>query len=333
LTGDLVTDLNRRRALRGALGLTATATAATAGLPLARAQPAFPNAVIKVVIPTAPGGGYDIMMRMIGQKLTDAWGQPVVVESKAGASGAIAAAAVAKAPPDGYTLMVGYSALVSNLVLQSNPGYKLADLVPVSMMALSPIALGVRQSLGVTTLAQYVELARSKPGKLSFGSYGPGSGGHFIGELLNMAAGIEIAHVPYKGEAPALQDLLGEQIDGAVTSLGGVSRQPGRIRPLAVASANRFPLYPDVPTFAEAGYPQVTMPGWGGLFAPAGTPRAVLDKLTAEINRIVMLPDVSAKMLEMGFEPVGWAPDRVNAFLKEQMELTQKLVATGRVKI
>ncbi len=323
-----MTDLDRRRVLRDALGLTVAG-----GLPAVFAQPAYPAAPIKVVIPTAPGGGYDIMMRLIGQKLTDAWGQQVLVESKAGASGAIAASAVAKSPADGYTLMVGYSALVSNQVLQANPGYKLSDLVPVSMLALSPIALGVRQSLGVSTLAQYVEMARGKPGKMTFGSYGPGSGGHFIGELLNMAAGIEVAHVPYKGEAPALQDLLGEQIDGAITSLGGVSRQPGRIRPLAVASPTRFPLYPDVPTFAEAGYPQVTMPGWGGLFAPAGTPQPVLDKLTAEVNRILKLPDVSARMLEMGFEPVGWTPDKVNAFMKEQLEQTQKLVASGRVKI
>jgi tripartite-type tricarboxylate transporter receptor subunit TctC len=317
----------RRRALATGLGLLGAAT-----LPPARAQAPYPSGVIRIVIPTAAGGGHDTMMRLIGQKLTEAWGQPVVVESKAGASGAIAAAAVAKAPADGLTLMLNYSAYLSNVVLQANPGYRLADFVPVTMVAVTPIAIGVRQSLGVATLQEYVALARSKPGKLTYGSYGPASGGHFVGELLNVSAGIETAHVPYKGEAPAIQDLLAEQIDAACTSLGGVSRHPGRIRPLAVAGPTRFPLYPDVPTFAEAGFPQVVMPGWGALFAPAGTPAPVIDKLVAEIGRIIRLPDVAPKVLELGFEPVGWPPEQTAEFLKEQLALTQRLVASGRVK-
>ncbi len=237
----------RRQTLAAALGSLGAGV-----LPRAQAQTQpFPSQVIKFVIPTPAGGGHDTMMRIIGQKLTDAWGQPCIVESRSGASGAIAAATVSQAPADGYTVLISYSALLSITVLMPKPGYRLEDLQPVGMLALTPIAFGVRESLPASTLKQYVALAKTRPGKLSYGSYGPGSGGHFVGELFNMAAGIDTVHVPYKGEPPALQDLIGGQIDAAVVSVGGVNRYPGKIKPLAVASATRFPSYPDVPTFAD----------------------------------------------------------------------------------
>lgn len=320
---------SRRQTLTAGLAL-----ASAAALPaLSRAETGYPSNVIKFIIPTPPGGGHDTMMRIIGQKLTEAWGQPSIVDSKAGASGAIAAATVARAAPDGYTLMVNYSALISNLVLQPTQTYKMSEFTPVSMLALTPIAIGVRESLNIKTLKELVDLAKSKPGRISYGSYGPGSGGNFVGELLNMTAGIDTVHVPYKGEAPALQDLIGGQVDTVVVSLGGVSRYPGKIRALAVASPNRFPLYPDVPTFAESGFPEVNMPGFGALFAPAGTPKAIVDKVSIEMARILKLPDVAPKLLELGFEPAGWGPEKLSAFLAEQLALTKKLVATGRIKI
>jgi len=319
---------DRRSVLASALGLAGAAMLPT----LARAQQ-YPNAPIKFIIPTAVGGGYDLMMRMVGQKLQDAWGQPCVVDARTGASGSIAAQLVARAAPDGYTLMIGYSALVSNLALQPNPGYKLSDFAPVSMMTVSPVALGVRESLGVKTLKEFVALAKSQPGKLSYGSYGPGSGGHFVGELFKESAGVHMVHIPYRGEAPAIQDLLGGQVDAVFITVGGVTRYPGKIRPLAICSPKAFPLYPDIPTFAQAGFPDVNMPGFAGLFAPAATPQPIVDKLSAEVNQIVKMPDVSQKILELGFEPVGWPADKVGPFLSEQMTLTQKLVASGRVKI
>lgn len=319
---------NRRDALQSALGLLAASA-----WPTASAQTGYPSAPIRFVIPTPAGGGHDSMMRLVGAKLTEAWGQPTLVESKPGASGAIATGFVAKAAADGHTLLLGYSALLSNLVLQPNPGYKLADLVPLCMLVLSPLALGVRSSLGINTLQEYVAYARRHPKKLSYGSYGQGSGGHFVGEQLNAAAGLEVLHVPYKGEAPAIQDLLGEQIDVAVVSLGGVSRHPGKIKPLAVASPSRFPIYRDVPTFAEAGLPEVNMPGWGAVFAPAATPKAVVSKLVAELNRVIMLPEVSARMLELGFESVAWGPDKLAAFMSEQTAMVKALVDAGRVKL
>lgn len=319
----------RRQTLAAALGSLGAGV-----LPRAQAQTQpFPSQVIKFVIPTPAGGGHDTMMRIIGQKLTDAWGQPCIVESRSGASGAIAAATVSQAPADGYTVLIGYSALLSNTVLMPKPGYRLEDLQPVGMLALTPIAFGVRESLPASTLKQYVALAKTRPGKLSYGSYGPGSGGHFVGELFNMAAGIDTVHVPYKGEPPALQDLIGGQIDAAVATVGGVNRYPGKIKPLAVASATRFPSYPDVPTFAELGYPEVDMLGWAAAFVPAKTPKAIVDKLNTEMGRILVMPDVRAKLLELGYEPAPWSPDKTRRFMKDQLALTQKLIDAGRVKL
>lgn len=318
----------RRDALQSIIGLLTAAA-----WPAALAQTSYPNAPIRFVIPVPAGGGHDTMMRTLGTKLTETWHQPVIVESKPGASGAIAASFVAKAPADGYTLLDTYSGLLTNLVLLPNPGYKLSDLVPVCLLVLTPIALGVRTSLGVNTLQEYIALAKAQPNKLSYGSYGQGSGGHFVGEQFNAAAGIDTVHVPYKGEAPALTDLLGGQIDAAVVSLGGVSRYPGKIKALAAAGASRSTLYKDVPTFAEAGLPGVNMPGWGAIFAPAGTPDAVTNKLSAELIRAIMLPDVAARMLELGFESVGWGPEKLSAFMSEQMTMIKALVDSGRVKL
>ncbi|MCA0240044.1 MAG: tripartite tricarboxylate transporter substrate binding protein [Proteobacteria bacterium] len=317
----------RRRALQIGAGL-----GAGLALPALRAQD-YPSAPIRIIIPTPAGGGHDAMMRMVGQKLTEAWGQPAIVESKAGAAGSLAAGFVAKAPADGHTLLLTYSAFLSNQVLQPNPGYKSADFTPVCMLVLTPIAIGVRTGLGVNTLQEWVALAKKQPGKLTYGSYGQGSGGHFVGELLNAAAGIETTHVPYKGEAPAIQDVLGGQVDAVIASLGGASRYPGKIKALAVASPTRFPVYRDVPTFADAGLPAVNMPGWGAVFVPAATPKHIVERLSAELSRVIMLPDVQAKMLDLGFESVGWGPDKLQAFLDEQLVKTRKLVESGRVKL
>ena len=308
-------------------------SAASLATPLLRAQGTYPNAPLRIVITVPAGGGHDAMMRLVGQKLTESWGQPCVVESKPGASGAIAAVHVARSPADGHTMLLTNSNFLSTTILQPNAGYKVSDFVPVSMQVLTPIAIGVRTGLNVNTIQEWVALAKRQPGKLTYGSYGQGSGGHFVGEQLNAAAGIETTHVPYKGEAPAIQDLLGGQIDAVIASLGGASRHPGRIKALAIASATRFPVYNDVPTFAEAGLPDVNMPGWGGVFLPAATPKPVAARLSDELNRVIMLPDVRARMLDLGFESVGWGSDKLQAFLDEQLVKTRKLVDSGRVKL
>ncbi len=320
--------IRRRQILQGAGGL-----AAALAVPALRAQPGYPNAPIRIIITVPAGGGHDNMMRLVGTKLTEAWGQPCIVESKPGASGAIAAVHVARSAPDGHTMLLTNSNFLSTTILQPSAGYKTADFVPVSMQVLTPIAIGVRSSLGVNTIQEWVALAKRQPGKLSYGSYGQGSGGHFVGEQLNAAAGIDTIHVPYRGEAPAIQDVLGEQVDAVIASLGGASRHPGRIKALAIASPTRFPVYNDVPTFAESGLPDVNMPGWGGVFLPAATPKPIVDRLANELNRVIMLPDVQARMLDLGFESVGWGPAKLQSFLDEQLKKTQQLVDSGRVKL
>lgn len=317
---------HRRRLLQAGLGAMA---AAAVGPTLAQGS----DSAIRFVIPTPAGGGFDTMMRLVGQKLTEAWGQPAIVDPRPGASGMLAIRHVIQSPPDGRTLLQIHTGLLTNLALQPNPGYRLEDLKPVCMLVMAPITLGVRRSLGVNTLQEFIAMAKARPGKLTYASYGPGSGGHFVGELLNLSAGIQTVHVPYKGEAPAIQDLLGEQVDAAVVSLGGASRHPDKIKPLAVASPMRSVKYPDVPTFAEAGQPQVNMPGWGAILAPAATPQPMVDKLSAELSRIIRLPDVSQRMLDLGFESVGWDAARLSTFLKEQMATVKRLVDEGRVKV
>lgn len=193
--------------------------------------------------------------------------------------------------------------------------------------------MSVRNSLSVNTVQGWVTLMRKESGKLTYGSCGQGSRGHFVGEQFNATAGIETAHIPYKGEASAIQDVLGRQIDAVIASLGGRSHRPSKIKALAIASPTRFPIYNDVPTFAESGLPAVNMPGWGGVSLPVATPKPIEAKLSAGLNRVIMLLDVQAKMLDLGFESVGWGSDHLRIFLDEQLVKTRQLVDSGRIKL
>lgn len=267
----------------------------------------FPNRAIRIVIPTAPGGNLDLLARVVAEKLQAAWGQQVIVESRAGANTTLATTYVAKAPADGYTALFTISGFVQNLVLQPNPAYKASDLAPVSLVASFPIALAANAAVPVKTLADVVKLAKEKPGSMSYGSYGLGSGGHIIGAGLNKAAGVDIAHVPYKGEAASFPDLVSGRIQLAYGSVGFYARQlsEGKVKLIAVASPARLKDFPEVQTFAEAGYADVNLAGWGALFLPAGTPQAVVDKWSQEVQRITQMPDVQKKIFDMGFLPVG----------------------------
>ena len=311
-------------------------TAALAGAPLLHAQDtAFPARPIKIVTPTAAGGNIDLLARALAEKLSAAWGQGVIVEPRPGANGMIAAAAVAKAAPDGYTVLFSHSALVQNLLLQPNPPYKLADLTPVSMLALFPIAYGVNTSLGVGSLAELIALARAKPKTLSFGSYGTGSGGHVIGAALNRAAGIDLTHVPYKGEVPAVTDMMSGQVSSAYGSVGYMARQlgSGKVRLLAVASLARLKNFPDVPTFAEAGFPALNLPGWGGIFLPAGTPAQIVAKFNTEIVKVVRMVDVAEKIDGMGFVPVGNSADAFGTAIRSEFEKWETAIRENQIRL
>ena len=298
-------------------------------------QTAFPSKPIKFVIPTAPGGNLDLLARSVATKLGEAWGQQVIVEPKPGANTILATTAVAKAPGDGYTVLFTLSGFVQNLVLQPHPQYKVTDLAPVSMVASFPIALAAHASLPANDLAEVVRLARQQPDKLSFGSYGMGSGGHLIGEGLNKSAGIRIKHIAYKGEAASFTDLVSGDIGLAYGSVGFYSRQlsGGKVKLIAVASPQRLKHFPDVQTFAEAGFGDINLPGWGGMFLPAGTPVSIVDKYVQEIRRIVAMPDIQAKIYDMGFEPVGNSNSEFAQVIASDMQKWAKIVRENNIKL
>ncbi len=299
------------------------------------AQSDFPSKPIRFIIPTAPGGNLDLLARLIAAKLGDAWGQQVVVDGRPGANTMLATTAVARSPADGYTALFTISGFVQNLVLHPNPQYKSTDFTPVSLVAAFPIALAADAKLPANDLAGVIRLARQSPDMLSFGSYGAGSGGHIIGEGLNKAAGIRIKHLPYKGEAASFVDLMGGNIDLAYGSVGFYARQlnTGKVKLISVASAERLKNFPDVPTFAEAGFPDVNLPGWGGLFLPAGTPAPIVEKYVNEVRKIVAMPDVQAKIYEMGFEPVGNTSAEFSKVIASDLKAWGKIVRENNIKL
>jgi len=296
---------------------------------------AFPNKPIRFIIPTAPGGNLDALARIVADKLTQAWGQQVVVDPRPGANTLLATMAVARAPADGYTVLFTISGFVQNLVLQPNPTYTLEDFVPVSEVASFPIALAATSNLPANDLAGIVKLAKEAPDKMSFASYGTGSGAHLIGEGLNKAAGVRIKHVAYKGEAPAFNDLVAGRVELAYGSVGFYGRQlsGGRVKLIAVASPQRLKAFPNLQTFAEAGYPDINLAGWGGMFLPAGTPAAITAKYAQEIRQIVAMPDVQAKILDMGFEPTGSGSAEFAKTLAADVQKWGRIVRENNIRL
>ncbi len=295
----------------------------------------FPTRPIRMVVPTAAGGNLDILARILAEHMSKSWGQQVIVDSKPGANSMLATTAVSRSPADGYTVLMTLSGFVQNLVLQPNPPYKASDLIPVSQVAWFPVGMAVSAKLPATDVAGLVKLAKAQPDKLSFGSYGMGSGGHIIGEGLNNQAGIKIKHVAYKGESPAFTDLVGGSIEVAYGSVGFYAHQlsGGKIRLLAVASTQRLKTFPDVPTLAEAGYPEINIPGWGGVFLPAGTPQGIVDKYSQEVRRIVALPEVQKKILDMGFEPTGSTSAQFANLVSTDIKRWGKIVKENNIKL
>lgn len=320
---------------RRALLAGAAAALLLVAAPAARSQAAFPSKPVRIVIPTAPGGNLDVLARLVAAKMTEAWGQQVIVESRPGANTILATTAVAKSPPDGYTSLFTISGFLQNLVLQANPQYKMADLAPVSLVASFPIALAANVALPADDLPGLIKLARQSPERLSFGSYGMGSGAHIIGEGLNKAAGIRIKHIAYKGEAASFTDLVSGDIALAYGSVGFYYNQlaTGKVKLLAVAAPQRLKSFPNLPTFAELGFPDLNLPGWGAMFLPAGTPAPIVDKYVQEIRRIVAMPDVQARILALGYEPVANTNTEFAQFLEADLQRWTKIVRENNIKL
>lgn len=323
---------NRRLAL-SLLG----AALAAASLPM-QAQDAvarYPDKPIRIVIPTPPGGAMDGTTRFIAQKLAERWKQPVVVDNRAGGNGAISASAVAKSAADGYTVLFSLSSLVQTPLLMKNAPYSLEELTPVTVVAMLPNGFAVGKRVPANTLAQFVDWARARPDSATYGSSGAGSSGNIMGGTLAHEAKLKMLHVPYKGEAPAIQAVMAGDIDGVMGAPGTLANfaKSGDLKLLAVALPNRLSDYPDVPTFAELGYPNVNLSGWSVAAVPAGTPKPIIDKLSAEISRIVQLPDVSARIHGYGFQPAGGSADDARRFVDEETRRWRAAIQAADVSI
>jgi tripartite-type tricarboxylate transporter receptor subunit TctC len=292
----------------------------------------YPKQTIKIVVPFTAGGGVDVVARIVAPKLSEAIGQSVIIENRGGAGGMLGATAVAQAAPDGYTILFGTgSTHGTNSAVYRKINYDpVRDFEPVVLVTQSPLLLVVRPTLPAKSVKEFIALAKSKPGELKFGSYGTGSINHLGAELFNTMAHIETTHVPYRGSAPALTDLIGGRIDftfdGVSTSMGHI--QSGKLRLLGVAGPHRTSVFPDAPTISESGVPGFDTSVWFGLFAPAKTPKAAIDLVNKKMNVVLADPEVKANFKRLGIEGVGGPPsvlgDRVQDELKKWKDLVRE---------
>jgi tripartite-type tricarboxylate transporter receptor subunit TctC len=295
----------------------------------------WPSKPIRLVAPYPPGGQTDIVSRWLGEKLTPVLGQPVLVENRAGAQGAVGLQAVKNAAPDGYTFV--YSN-VSNMSIAPNlevalPYDAQKDFVPVTQLGLSVLAMVVPSSLGPKTLKEFVAYAKANPGKVSFASFGNGSTSHVYGEMLKGATGLDMVHVPYKGAGPAVQDAIAGQVQMTIQDLAAVGPHiaSGRLIALAVTGPRRWPALPDLPTFLEQGY-ALDIAGWNGIHAPAGTPRPIVERMSAEINRIIQTPDGREQILKFGLLVTGTSPDELAEVVRRDTPRWGEIIRRSGIK-
>jgi tripartite-type tricarboxylate transporter receptor subunit TctC len=319
---------------RWVLVLAAFAAAWQPGSALAQAWPSKP---IKYIVPFAPGGTTDILARTIGEKLSVALGQPVVIENKPGAGGGVGADFTAKAGPDGYTIMGGtISTHAINASLYANLPYDpVKDFAAVTLIARVPNLLVINPEIPAKNVAELIALMKANPGKFTFASSGNGTSQHLSGELFKSMAGVEMQHIPYKGSPPALQDVVGGQVSMTfdnITTAWPLAKA-GKLRALAVTTAKRSSVAPEVPTLAESGLPGFEIGSWQGVFAPAGTPPEIVKRLNAEIVKILNLPDVREKLVALGAEPVGDTPEQFSAYVKTEVVKWSDIVRKSGAKV
>jgi tripartite-type tricarboxylate transporter receptor subunit TctC len=289
----------------------------------------YPTAPIRVVVPFAPGGGVDTMARQVGQRMAELIGQPVVIDHRPGAGGNIGAAAVAKAPPDGYTLLLTVSGLAASRSLYKSLSFDpLKDLAPVTQLAASTMLLVVTSKLPVTSVQELIALAKAKPGSLNFGSSGVGAPLHLTMEMFKHSAGIEMVHVPFRGDAPLNTALMAGDVELSFVPIatGRPLLTTGKVRPLGVTGTKRARGLPDVPTLSEAGVAGLETSSWYGIFAPAGTPQAIIDRIQREAARAVQSPQVSDRILAQGNEPVGSTTEEFLTLFRNDIARYAKII-------
>ena len=296
----------------------------------------FPDKPIKIVVTFTTGGAPDILARLIGERLTAAWGQPVIVDNKPGAGGNLGADFVAKAPPDGYTIVVGTVGTHSiNGALYSKMPYDMVrDFTPITLLATTPNMLVINNDVPAKNLKDFIALGK-KEGKMTFASSGSGTSIHVSGELFKTMTGIDMVHIPYKGRATAIPDLLGGRVtmmfDNMPSSLALV--REGKLRALGVTSSMRSPAAPDIPTIAESGLQGFDAVSWFALFAPANTPKPIIDKLQTEVRKILKTPDIRKRLADNGLDPVGGTPDELAAYQKSEISKWAKVVKDSGAKV
>jgi tripartite-type tricarboxylate transporter receptor subunit TctC len=295
----------------------------------------YPSRPVRLIVPVPPGSGTDLIARTLGQKMSLNMGVPFVVENRGGASAAIGTDLLAKSPPDGYTIMMGYTVHATNPIFNSKLPYDtLRDTAPIAYVCYIPLVLDVHPSVKANSVQELIAIARAHPGKLSYASGGAGAGAHLSGELFRLLTQTDIVHVPYKGNAPAVADLLGGQVDMmfdiVTTSLPLI--RGGKLKGLAVTSAKRSSLAPELPTMIEAGLPGFETTGWYMMLAPAGMPKDVMTTLNAELNRAIKDPDVGAKLGAQGVEWVGGTPEQADAFLRAEIARWTKIAKDTGMK-
>ena len=315
--------------------IVAIAVLAAALCGAANAQP-YPGKPIRIVTPYNPGGTADIMARIVAQRLTEAWGQPAVVENRAGASGMIGTDLVAKAAPDGYTLLAAYVTEIAIVpALYPKAAYDpLKDLAPVALTALTPMVLVINPAIPAKSVREFSALAKAKPGLYAYASAGGGSPAHLAGELLQRAAGIQLTHVPYKGGGQALTDTLAGHTAMFFSSMPSAIPhiKAGKLRAIAVSSARRATAMPDVPTVAESGGFEFDITAWNGLFAPAGTPREIVNKINAEVVRGLTAPEMSEKLSREGADTAAWSADQFRTFVHGEVAKFSAIIREAGVK-
>ena len=307
---------------------------AAAGAALAQAYPVRP---VKVIIPWPPGQATDLAARIIGDKLSQQLGQPFVMENRPGAGGAIGTEMVAKSAPDGYTLLAASSGPISIMPnLQKIPYEPLKDLAPVSLTALAPFAVVVPASFPANNMREFLALVRANPGKYTFASSGTGATAHMFAELFNAQAGLKAVHVPYKGSAPALNDVIGGQVAYAIETVASVGGhvKSGRLKAFGVTTGKRSSGLPDVPTIAEAAnLPGFDAAAWIGYAAPAGTPVEILNRLAAEIQKAAQLPDVKERYTALGMDPAWNTPAELAAYMRREQERYASIIKSADIKL
>lgn len=319
------------------MALTCAAALCTASQPGFAAPAEFPNGPVRLIVPFPPGGGSDIVARVISTKLSAKWNQSVIVENKGGAGGNVGSGYVAHSTPDGYTLILGNTATHAvNASLYKDLSFDLAkDFIPVAYISTGPHVLAVRPSLGVHNVADLVKLAQAQPGKLNYASFGSGSTSHLAGEIFKKAAHISWTHVPYRGTGPAIVDLMGGQVQAMFVPIAAAMPflQSGKLQALAVTSLQRSPFLPQVPTMAEQGYPGFQADLWYGLFAPAGTPAPVVAKIAADTLAVLQDKDAKESLAAQGMEVIAQGPDKFRPFVAAEIKKWATAVHDSGAKV